>query len=417
MRSSVQGHRLRKLEESFASLPARYVGSETPLRATAEVELVDLARSWRVDLRQSECQVRELDTGNRLRADVVISTDSGTWLALRAGKLTGLEAFGERRLRMRGNLSLATAFESMFSLPDGGAAPQRVRLVKAGSQRISTLTTGDGPEHVLLLHGLGADKASFFTTINALASSHTVHAIDFPGFGASSKPASAPYNAPWLANRVRDLLDELGIEKVHLVGNSMGGRIAIELGLRDPGRVASLSLLAPAMAWRRRRAFLPIVRLLRPELAFMPHPILAPLVREQVKDLFADPQDIDPDLIEITAQEFCRQYRSRNARIAFYAAARNIYLDEPFGEAGMWTRLCDLKPPTLFVFGDRDKLVPAGFSPHCEQALPNGRCVVLEDCGHVPQIERPERTNALIRSHIASNLGSSVRRWVTRAAS
>lgn len=417
MGSSVHGHRLRKVEESFASLPGRYIGSEAPLHATAEVELSDIGRSWRVDLRQKDCEVGEVDSGHRLRADVVISTDSATWMALRTGKLAGLEAFGERRLRMRGNLSLATAFESMFSLPDGGAPRQRVRLVKAGSQRISTLTTGEGPEHVLLLHGLGADKASFFPTINALATSHTVHAIDFPGFGASSKPASAPYNAPWFADRIRDLLDELEIERAHLVGNSMGGRIAIEIGLRDPQRVASLSLLAPAMAWRRRRALLPIVRVLRPELAFMPHPMLALLVREQVKDLFAHPESIDPDLIEITAQEFCRQYRSRNARIAFYAAARNIYLDQPFGEDGMWTRLAELKPPTLFVFGQHDKLVPAGFSPHCEQALPNGSCVVLEDCGHVPQIERPERTHALIGAHIAANLGSSLRRWVMRAAS
>lgn len=417
MRSSIQGHRLGKVEESFASLPGRYLGSEAPLRATAEVELNDIGRCWRVDLRQDECSVREIDGGARVGADVVISTDSGTWMALRAGKLAGLEAFGQGRLQMRGNLSLATSFESMFRLPGGRPPRHRVRLVKAGSQRISTLTAGDGPEQVLLLHGLGADKASFFTTINALAPTHTVHAIDFPGFGASSKPASAPYDAPWFAARVRDLLDELGIEKAHLIGNSMGGRIAIEVGLRDPGRIASLSLLAPAMAWRRRRAFLPIVRLLRPELAFMPHPILAPLVREQVKELFAHPESIEPELIEITAQEFCRQYRSRNARIAFYAAARNIYLDQPFGEAGMWTRLAELKPPSLFVFGERDRLVPAGFSPHCEQALPDGHCEVISECGHVPQIEQPERTHALIRSHIAANLGSSRRRWVMRAAS
>jgi pimeloyl-ACP methyl ester carboxylesterase len=419
-RPSVQGLRQRKAEESFASLAGRYIPSEDPLRARAEIELRDLDRRWRIDLTGSSCEVAEAEGAiRRPRPDVTISTDASTWLALRAGKTTGLEAFERGNLHIAGNLALATRFESLFRLPGGGQPRQRVRLVQAGTQRISTLTTGTGREHVLLLHGLGADKSSFFTTINALAADYTVHAIDFPGFGDSSKPAAAPYDAPWFAHRVRDLLDSLEIERAHVVGNSMGGRVAIELGLRNPERVASLSLLAPALAWRRRRAFLPLVRLLRPEVAFLPHPMLLRIVREQARALFAHPDDLNPEMIELVAQEFCRHYRERNARIAFYAAARNIYLDRPFGNHGMWTRLGALTPPSLFIWGRHDKLVPCAFSPHCEKALPAGRSVVFEECGHAPQIEAPEQTHALIRETIgaASDLGASRRRWVMRAAS
>ena len=87
----------------------------------------------------------------------------------------------------------------MFRLPDGSPPKIHVHEVKAGSQKISTMSAGSGPETVLLLHGLGSDKSSFFTSVLDLARDHTVHAIDFPGFGASSKPAAAPYNAAWFA--------------------------------------------------------------------------------------------------------------------------------------------------------------------------------------------------------------------------
>ena len=74
---------------------------------------------------------------------------------------------------------------------------------------------------------------------------------------------------------------------------------------------------------------------------------------------------------EVAADEFCRTYRERSARIAFFAALRNIYLDPPHGKRGLWTRLADLRPPALFVWGDKDKLVPASFSRHVAEALPS----------------------------------------------
>ena len=69
-------------------------------------------------------------------------------------------------------------------------------------REISTLTAGDGPEHVICIHGLGGNKTSFFETVAALAAEHTVHAIDLPGFGSSSKPARAPFDAAWFADVV-----------------------------------------------------------------------------------------------------------------------------------------------------------------------------------------------------------------------
>ena len=192
---------------------------------------------------------------------------------------------------------------------------------------------------MICLHGLGSNKTSFFETVSALTPDHTVHAIDLPGFGSSSKPARGAYDAPYFARSVLGYMDAMAIERAHLVGNSMGGRIAIELALTEPDRAETLSLLAPVLAFRRRRELVPLVKLIRPELAAIPHPLGTARVREQFWSLFARPERLDPAAADVAADEFCRTYRSRSARIAFFAAARNIYLEAPDGERGLWTRL------------------------------------------------------------------------------
>ena len=387
------------MERAFASLPARYCGAPAGLRARVEIRLGDVGRVWEVRLDGERCRVRLSGSDD---PDVVIGTDAATWLALREGRISGLDAFARRRLYARGNIDLALAFEGLFELPGGRPALLRVVDVETPRATISSLIAGTGREQVICLHGLGGTKTSFFETVAALTPEHTVHALDLPGFGSSSKPARAPYDARWFAGAVAAYMDEAGIDRAHLVGNSMGGRVAIELALREPARVSSLSLLAPAVAFRRRRELAPLVRLARPELAAIPHPLRAAMVREQFWGLFAQPDRLDPSTADLAADEFCRIYRSRAARVAFFAAARNIYLDAPWGERGFWARLAMLEPPALFVWGDADRLVPCRFEQHVAEALPQARQVVLEECGHVPQVELPERTNALVGEQIAS---------------
>jgi pimeloyl-ACP methyl ester carboxylesterase len=395
--TSLSEQRLRRVRDAFATLPERYLGAEPDVDATFQIRLGDVGRTWDVRARGSDCVVRPSAGGT---PDVVIGTDAPTWLALREGRISGLDAFAQRRLYARGDLDLALGFEGLFHLPNGRPPLLRVIDVEAGQARISSLVSGHGPEQVICIHGLGSNKTSFFETVAALTPDHTVHALDLPGFGSSAKPARAPYDARWFASTVRGYMDAMGIERAHLVGNSMGGRIALELALSDQDRVETLSLLAPALAFRRRRELVPLVRLLRPELAAIPHPMRAARVREYTWSLFARPERLDPATADIAADEFCRTYRSRSARVAFFAAARNIYLDRPDGENGFWTRLAELGPPALFVWGDSDRLVPAAFSRHVAEALPDARQLILPECGHVPQVELPRRTNALIREHV-----------------
>ena len=104
-------------------------------------------------------------------------------------------------------------------------------------------------------------------------------------------------------------MDALDVGRAHLVGNSMGGRVAVEVGLRAPERVAGLALLAPAVAFVKRD-WHPVVRLMRPELGLLPHNLGRARVARQFWSLFADPDQVDPSVADLVVDEFQRIYAS-----------------------------------------------------------------------------------------------------------
>src|SRR5436190_6801755 len=293
-----------RVAEAFATLPSRYLGAEPGFDATYHIRLGDIGRCWEVRCTALVARVRAGAT--RREPDVVIGTDAETWLALRAGELSGVEAFSQRRLYARGDLDLAVGFEGLFRLPSGRPPLLKIHHVPTGKLKISTLTMGRGPD-MLLLHGLGATKASFFDTAAALSRAYRVHAIDLPGFGSSSKPALASYDAGFFSDAVLGVMDAMGIERAHVVGNSLGGRVALEVGMRDPDRVGALALLCPAVAFVKR-GYHPIVRVLRPEFGLLPHRFARGTVANQFSNLFADSDRVDPSVADIVVDEFQRIY-------------------------------------------------------------------------------------------------------------
>jgi pimeloyl-ACP methyl ester carboxylesterase len=397
-----RSRRLGAVESAFATLPERYLGADPGFDGTYHIKLTDLGHTWEVRCKVQSARVRKGAT--RRRPDVTICTDAGTWLALRQGELSGIDAFMERRLSVHGNLDYAVGFEGLFHLPGGRPPRLQIHDVPVGRHQVSSLSMGHGPD-VLLLHGLGGTRASLFATAAALSQRYRAHAPDLPGFGSSSKPARAPYNARWYAETMLAFMDAEGIAQAHIVGNSMGGRIAIEMGLMAPERIRSLGLLCPAVAWVKR-GFHPLVRLLRPEFGLLPHGFTRNTVASQFWSLFHDRDLIDPEVGELMVDEFRRIYQSAGARLAFLASARNIYLEAPYGRNGFYSRLSELRPPALFVWGSHDALVPPAFSRHVARWLPSAEQVTMDACGHVPQVERAEETNDLLmrfftRSEIA----------------
>jgi len=384
--------RLEVVDEGFRSLTERYLGAHAGFDATYQIKLCDLGHTWEVRCDAHAARVRKGAT--RRRPDVTITTDADTWIRLREGEFSGIDAFQRRLLGVRGNLDHAVAFEGMFRLPGGRPPLVEIREVPVGRHRISTLTMGKGPD-VLLLHGLGSTRASLFETAAELSPHYRVHAPDLPGFGSSCKPALGGYNAGWFADIMLGLMNELGIEQTNVVGNSMGGRVAIELGLMAPERIGALGLLCPAVAWVKRGLH-PVVRLLRPELGMLPHGFRRSLVASQFRSFFYNRDAIDPAIGDLVVDEFRRIYHSAGARFAFLASARNIYLEAPFGRNGFYPRLAGLRTPALFIWGSHDPLVPPAFSRHVGRWLPGAEQVTLDLCGHVPQVERPDETHQLL---------------------
>ena len=340
------------------------------------------------DARISGRRLRLVPARDDGQPDATIAADAATWRRVAEDVRGGMTAFQQGRLRMRGSLHLSVG---LLAATSGSDEPGRLAFetVRTPQGRISLLSAGVGPEAIVCLHGLGGTKASFLPTVAALADRYRVVAIDFPGFGESDKPIGAPYDADWFARSAFGAMDALGIDEAHVVGNSMGGRVAIEAGLIERDRVRGLVMLSPALAWLRDRRWAPVVRLLRPELGLLqvtPRPVVERVVRRLVPGGGAGWAAAGVD-------EFLRAYTTPRGRAAFYAAARNIYLDEPHGDDGFWARLGGLAPDSLFVWGRRDTLVPIAFMKHVERALPTARHVEL-DCGHVPQLERPRETHA-----------------------
>jgi len=380
--------------------------SITALADRFDPDVMDLPRG-RARVRLAVTRGKACDAviaGRRLRLraadesaepDAVLTADPASWARIAADLRGGMQAFRSGRLELRGSLHVGVGFLAATS---GSAEPGRLefdRLRTRGFGALSVLSAGTGPETIVCVHGLGGTKASFLPTVNALADDYRVVALDLPGFGESDKPIGAPYDAPWFARSVFAAMDALGVERAHIAGNSMGGRVAIEAGLADRDRTGGLCLLSPALAWLRPRPWAPIVRALRPELGLIqpaPRPVVEAMVRRLVPAA-------DGGWTAAGVDEFLRAYLSRSGRAAFYAAARNIYLDEPHGDGGFWTRLESLQCDSLFVWGRHDKLVPIGFMKHVERALPRARHVELS-CGHVPQVERPQETHAAIRKFL-----------------
>jgi pimeloyl-ACP methyl ester carboxylesterase len=157
------------------------------------------------------------------------------------------------------------------------------------------------------------------------------------------------------------------------------------------------------MAWRRFRFGVGLVRLLRHELAVVPLPLLHAAVVTSIRTLFADPSRVSQAGMLAAADEFLRVFGTARGRVAFFNAAREIYLEDPHGRRGFWDRLPRLSRPALFVFGDRDLLVPHRFARSVARAVPAARCVIFDGCGHVPQFELPDRTHALVRAFFAED--------------
>ena len=368
-------------------------------RRTATVVLdAGEAGVWTVTLEGGRGRVRR---GGATHPTLCIRSTPDVLADVVRGRTSGVHAFLDGRLTVRGDLALSLQLDGLWGHdPDRPDHLPRAHETTAMGVRTAWLEAGppDAPP-VLLLHGLGATNASLLPVLADLAQDHRVLAPDLPGFGASDAPG-VPYNPPWFAAWAEAFMRATDSRGAVVVGNSLGGRIALECGLAHPRSVRAVALLTPSPAFRRLRQWVPLVRVVPTSLARLPLPVNHALVVESIRGMMSVPDRLPQPWYDAAADEALRVFRSPAHRMAFFACARQIYLEDAYGRHGFWDRLPGLLPPALFLWGDRDRLVPSSFARHVADCLPEAGSVVLEDCGHVPQFEHPELTNALLRGFL-----------------
>ena len=259
-------------------------------------------------------------------------------------------------------------------------------------------------ERALYVHGLGGASTNWTDLAGLLAVRFEGWAIDLPGFGRSQPPARS-YSVHGHGRAVIDVLEhvrglpgEAAGQPVHLLGNSLGGLVSLLVAARRPDLVASLTLVSPAMpVYRVPPAFSRALLLLLlpgiPTLAerrisgIAPEEHVRSLIRMCIGDPSRVPRQRQEQLVE-EMRERAEQPWADRALTRSMRALLTSYLRP--GRTNAWRLARRLRPPTLVVWGDKDRLVDPALAPRLAAAVPDARLQLLEGVGHVAQLETPE---------------------------
>jgi pyruvate dehydrogenase E2 component (dihydrolipoamide acetyltransferase) len=275
--------------------------------------------------------------------------------------------------------SFVEEFQQSFDPEEAAAeaAGPQPETVEVGGRNIQYLKMGEGEgPPLLLLHGYGGDINIWVFNQEALSADRTVYALDLPGHGQSSKDVGEGDLAS-LVDAVAGFMDEMGIEKAHIFGHSMGGAVAGSFAKEHPERVQSLALIASAglgeeingdyiegfIAANRRKE-----------------------MRSALTLLFADPELVNRQLVN----DVMKFKRMDGVDEALRKIADKLF---PGGKQADVPDLSGVEVPMLVVWGAEDKIVPVA---HAQNAPDNARVEVLENTGHMPQMEAAGQTNRLI---------------------
>ena len=273
--------------------------------------------------------------------------------------------------------------------------PDQYTQVKG--HRIRYWTQGEGASTVVLLHGISCSVLEWEHNIAALAQTHQVVALDLLGCGLSDKPVDADYDMQAQARFVFDFMDTMGLTSVHLVGNSMGGRIAMECAAMQPERVKSLVLSAPAGLGRDtlfnfRLASIPVLG------DILTKPSLFGLGMIW-KLAFHDKRFVTPDMVA----EKVALALLPNAQTVFLKTLRGFlsfggFLESP--RRAFLQRIPSIKCPSLVIWGQQDQFLPVTHVQVLKPLLAHAQYELIDHCGHVPMTEITDRFNQLTNTFL-----------------
>jgi pimeloyl-ACP methyl ester carboxylesterase len=253
--------------------------------------------------------------------------------------------------------------------------------------RIAYERAGDGPP-VVLLHGyVGDARGTWRHQIEDLSADFTVVAWDGPGAGRSSDPPET-FRLPDFADCLAAFVNDLGLERPHVVGLSFGGGLALEFYRRYPTSQASLVLAGAYAGWA----------------GSLPSQIVEERLQQvlQLSDLPSDRfvQAVVPTMFSASVSE--QTIRGFSTNISDFHPAGLRVMARSFAEADLRDVLPRIDVPTLLLQGDEDVRAPVQVAEQLHASIPSSKLVILPGVGHVSSVEAPELFTAEVRSFLGS---------------
>jgi pimeloyl-ACP methyl ester carboxylesterase len=260
--------------------------------------------------------------------------------------------------------------------------------------RLHCLETGAGPP-LLLIHGLFDLLGTWERLTPHLSDRFKLYAIDLPGFGKSPLPEEWAESLSGMIEAAVAFLDWKGIEKVSIVGSSMGGGIALGVAGKHPERVDKIVLInpygfpSPPVAAEVARS-----RILG---TLLPYLLNKPVLRRCARALFSrslhDPRLLTDALVERVITPFATLRRRRD----LFRFLQGISTETMRKIDAL---LPQIRQPVLILWGENDRWLTIDHAKHLNQHLADSRLITLSDCGHLPQMDTPKEVADAITEFI-----------------
>lgn len=264
----------------------------------------------------------------------------------------------------------------------------------SGSYAIHYIEKGSGPRHVLLLHGFAAYSFTWKALIDDLAKGgYHVWSMDLIGSGLSDKPNDVPYGLTLFTQQIEAFMQSKQIDQASLVGNSMGGGLALAMSIVHPNRVKSLVLI-DALAFSIK---LPLYFAITKTLGTWTKPLIGrTMIKQILKQVMYNPNKISEE--QIQAYEF--PFRTPGGKDAFIKTLQNFDAQEL---ENMSLHFKNIHVPVLIIWGEKDSWMPLNYFQRLSHAFPQATTVVIPNCGHISQEECPQKVSQALLQFFKKN--------------
>ena len=266
------------------------------------------------------------------------------------------------------------------------------KFVQIRSVQTRCWENGESGPVTILLHGIGGSVEMWQDNIESLSEQNKVYAFDMVGFGQTGKPDAA-YTLSFQADFLHSFMNALEIESANLVGMSLGGGVALDFSLRYPHRMEKLVLVDSVGLGKEahilfRLPTLPLVGewLTRPNRERM---------RALLEECFYDTGSVSEEMVDLF-YELSTQPGAQNAYLSTLRSLGSINGLRQMVLDSILRGLNRLEAATLIIWGRQDKILPLEQAQRADKRLPNSELKIIDQCGHLPAMEKPEQFNRIV---------------------